>query len=59
MLTSDRILNRFQITLLQSKARNNSEKLKHEIDNFFESFKKLAKQSTKTWLVLFKNWNIG
>ena len=55
------MLTRLPITLAQLKARNNSEKLKHEIRqllySLYRSKKNLQSNYIKVWLTLFKNGN--
>ena len=60
ILTPNQMLTRLPISLAQSKAGNNSEKLKKKLDNyciFCTDQKNLQSNSRKVWLTLFKNGN--
>ena len=60
ILTPDQMLSRLPITLAQSRAGNNSKKLKNEIRKPLYSLyrsKNLQNNSIKAWLTLFKNRN--
>ena len=60
ILTPNQMLCRLSISLAQSKAENNSEKLRDEIRQLLYSMcrsKKLTTQSIKVWSTLLKDGN--